>query len=100
VLLSRALIAAVPGGRGPVRRSPIGARLRGSERQSWAIPTGSGAACTVEVILASPEDVATDQGEPDVVLNPAGTAGAKIDGADEYQAACLQQAVTVLKGVK
>ncbi len=59
-----------------------------------------GAGCTVDVILASADDVATYQGDPDVVLNPAGTAGAKIVGSDQAQVGCLQQSADVLKNVK
>ena len=58
------------------------------------------AGCDVEVILTSPEDVATYKGAPDVVLNPAGTAGVKVDGTDQAEAGCLQEAGDVLKKIK
>lgn len=58
-----------------------------------------GAACTVNVILATPQEVATYRGDQSVVLNPAGTAGVKVNGTDQYQAGCLREASNVLKGV-
>lgn len=50
-----------------------------------------GAGCTLDVILTSAEDVATYQGDTWVVLNPSGTAGAKIVGSDQAEAGCLRE---------
>ena len=59
-----------------------------------------GGACTVNVILASPEELAAYRGDSWVVTNSAGTAGAKISGTGQYETACLQEAANALKTVQ
>jgi hypothetical protein len=62
----------------------------------------AGAGCTLDVALTSPEMISTynSPGSDDVVINPAGTAGAKIGGTAEAQPICLKMAAGVLKGIK
>jgi hypothetical protein len=57
-------------------------------------------ACSVVVILASPQEVATYKGDDAVVTNPEGTVGVKVVGSDADQAGCLREAANMLKGFK